>query len=366
MCWQLAKHLQIRGEDVAILTPQIQGAEMFDATETLHIKRFQLNDPSTPIGKVRQKLALIGTLKTVVAEWQPDVVLCTGWDPCAYIATIALTSRPRVPYFLIAHGMELLQLPRGFMARRMKALMRLKALSSAKRIIAVSNFTRDRVIDLGVPPERVSVVPNGVAISEAQQNGYEDGMESESRGIVTTVSRLVPRKGHDTVLHAMRGLLEHVPQATYRIVGAGPELPRLQALARQLHLDEHVEFYGQVSDSERDRLLTESNVFVLATRETPTDFEGLGIAVLEAMQKGKAVVVTRAGGVPEIVEDGITGLIVEPDDPRTLGRALLDLLQNPKLAVAMGTNAQAAVRSRYGWNTIAGRYLEEMKRSLAA
>jgi len=155
-----------------------------------------------------------------------------------------------------------------------------------------------------------------------------------------------------------------VPNTVYRIVGSGPELPRLQALAKQLQLNGQVEFYGQVSDSERERLLSESNVFVLATRETPTDFEGLGIAVLEAMQKGKAVVVTRAGGVPEIIEHGRTGLVVEPDDPVALGCAILELLLDPARASAMGSNAQTVVREQYSWDVIAARYLDELKKGL--
>jgi len=108
--------------------------------------------------------------------------------------------------------------------------------------------------------------------------------------------------------------------------------------------------------------LNECNVFVLATRATATDFEGLGIAVLEAMQKGKPVVVTRAGGVPEVVEHGGTGLVVEPDDPETLGCAIVELLQDPARAVAMGKKAQMVVGEKYGWDVIAGRYQDELKR----
>ena len=358
MSWQLSKHLLSRGEDIFVLTSQIPGAEMFDAGETLRVKRFQLNDPVTLFAKGRQKFALIETLRQAVEEWQADCVLCTGWDPCAYIASIALARS--IPYFLIAHGMELMQLPRGFVARRTKAWMRWKALSGAKKIIAVSNFTRERVIDLGVSRKRVSVVPNGVVVAETQRNGSG----SANGSIVTTVSRLVPRKGQDTVLRAMPRLLEQVPDAIYRIVGTGPELPRLRALAQQLQLNGHVEFCGQVSDSERERLLKECSVFVLATRATPTDFEGLGIAVLEAMQEGKPVVVTRAGGVPEVVEDGRTGLVVEPDDPAALGQAMLELLRDPARARAMGGNARMVVREKYGWDVIAGRYLDELKNGL--
>jgi phosphatidylinositol alpha-1,6-mannosyltransferase len=358
MSWQLSKQLQSMGEDIYILTPHISGAAEFDAGETLKIQRFPLSDPVTFMAKGKQKLALISTLRQSVIDARADVVLCTGWDPCGYIASIACVRSPRIPYFLIAHGMELMQLPRGFAARHTKAWMRRKALLGAERIIAVSSFTGDRVVELGVPKQRVSVVPNGVVLAEPQKT---TSAANGDRKVLMTVSRLVPRKGHDTVLRALPQVLEQLPDAIYRIVGTGPELPRLQALSRQLQLDQHVEFYGQVSDSERERLLSECNVFVLATRETPTDFEGLGIAVLEAMQKGKPVVVTRAGGVPEIVDHGRTGLVVEADDPETLARAMVDLLQDPVRASAMGRNAESVVRERFGWNMIAKQYLAEMK-----
>ncbi len=355
MTWQLSKALQSMSEDVTVLTPQASGAAEFDAGETLQIQRYSLSDPLTFTAKAKQKMSLVKTLKQSITDSNADAVLCTGWDPCAYIASIAC-AKSRTPYFLIAHGMELMQLPRNFAARQTKAWMRRRALSGAKRIIAVSSYTRDRVVTLGVPQQRVSVVPNGVVLAETKRNGTTNA----NGKVLMTVSRLVPRKGHDTVLRALPRVLQQVPDAVYRVVGTGPELGRLQALTKQLQLNDHVEFHGQVSDHDREQLLDGCNVFVLATRATPTDFEGLGIAVLEAMQIGKPVVVTRAGGVPEIVEHGRTGLVVEPDDPESLACAIIDLLGNPAKASAMGTNAESDVRARFGWQFIARRYLEEL------
>jgi phosphatidylinositol alpha-1,6-mannosyltransferase len=359
MTWQLSKHLQSMAEDVTVLTPEASGAATFDAGETLRIKRYPLSNPQTSLAKLGQKMSLVKTLKQAIIETQAEVVLCTGWDPCAYIASIAC-ARSRVPYFLIAHGMELLQLPRRLGARQTKTWMRRRALAGAKRIIAVSSFTRDRVVQLGVPKQRVSVVPNGVVLAERKR-----AVAANSNGqVLMTVSRLVPRKGHDTVIRALPRVLAQMPKAVYRIVGTGPELQRLQTLTSQLELNNHVQFYGQVSDDERERLLDECNVFVLATRETATDFEGLGIAVLEAMQIGKPVVVTRAGGVPEIVDHGTTGLVVEPDDPNSLADAIVALLSDPARASVMGNNAESAVRERFSWPVIASRYLAEVKASI--
>jgi phosphatidylinositol alpha-1,6-mannosyltransferase len=361
MAWQLCRHLQDKGVAVTVLAPQIEGANEFDAQSDLRIKRFPLVDPETTIAKWRQKLALVKTLSQAAKEFQADCILCTGWDPCAYVARLAIRDSLRIPFFLIAHGMELMQLPRGFAARRAKALMRRRALLGARRIFAVSNFTRERVIELGVPPERVSVVPNGVDIQTTKTNGHRNG----GARVLLTVSRLVPRKGHDTVLRAMPRVLERVPDALYRIVGTGPELERLQELSRELRLDQHVEFHGQVNDSEREDLLNDCDVFVLASRQTPTDFEGFGIAVLEAMQNGKPVVVTRAGGVPEVVEHARTGLVVEPDDSDAVAQAVISLFESRNLASDLGKNAEVVVREKYGWDNIASQYLTEMETALS-
>jgi phosphatidyl-myo-inositol dimannoside synthase len=352
MTWQLSRHLQNKGVPVTVLAPSAPGCEVFDSAQSFRIARYSLSDPRTILAKFAQKKRLVDTLRHTLRESAADSILCTGWDPCGYVTSVA-SAASSIPYFLIAHGMELMQLPATFPARAAKRRMRARTLSHARRIFAVSRFTKDRVVGLGVEPDRIRVIPNGVAI-----NGHAP--PARQRNIITTVARLVPRKGHEQVLRTMPALLKSIPDLVYKIVGTGPELQRLQSLANELGLDGHVQFYGQVSDDERERLLNECSVFVFPTRETATDFEGLGIAVLEAMAKGKPAVVTRSGGVPELVEHGHTGLIVEPDDPAALHRAIVDLLMDPEKAAFMGERARLVVNDRYDWNTIADRYLAEM------
>jgi len=362
MSWQLCRQFQAQGADVTVLAPDLAGAAEFDAGQNLRIKRFSLGESKTTFAKSKQKRNLIQILRHCIDDWRPDVILCTEWDPCGYLASLA--ARRRVPYFLIAHGMELMQIPRSFPARQSKVLLRRQTFKNARRIFAVSSFTRERVLALGVPGEKVSVIPNGVEVSNGSMSA--GNQRNGSKRILTTVSRLVPRKGHDAVLRAMPLILEQIPNVVYRIVGSGPERDRLQALTGALQLQSNVEFYGEVGDDERERLLGECDIFLLPTRETPTDFEGLGIAVLEAMQNGKPVIVTRAGGVPELVDEGRTGIVVEPDNHQALAQAILDLLKSPARAREMGANARSMVEERYRWDTIAGRYLAEIESSLSS
>src|SRR5260370_189115 len=159
MSWQLSKQFQAQGADVTVLAPHVAAAVGFDATQHLRTNRFSLGGSNKTFGKSKQKRNLIQILRHCIDDWRPDGILCTEWDPCGYLASLA--ARRRVPYFLIAHGMELMQLPRSFPARQSKGLLRRQTFKNARRIFAVSSFTRERVLALRVPQEKVTVMPNG-------------------------------------------------------------------------------------------------------------------------------------------------------------------------------------------------------------
>jgi phosphatidylinositol alpha-1,6-mannosyltransferase len=363
MMWQLAEHLVSKGVNVTVLAPELVGSTKFDSSQTLPIRRYDLGAAETGLEKGRQKINLIRTLRAIAQKSVPDAILCAGWDPCGYLASIAGVLWLRVPYYVMAYGMELMQLPSSFPARQGKFLLRALAFRRARRVFAISQFTQKHLIALGVPAQKISIIPPGIQAltGSALLNGLRNRTGSK---ILLTVARLVPRKGHDTVLNALPYILSQMPNVVYRIVGTGPESERLQDLSQTLGLGSHVEFCGTVSEDERERLLQECDLFVFPTRQLPTDFEGFGIAVLEAMQRGKPVVVTRAGAVPEMVQHGETGLIVEPDDPKALAAAILTLLQNPARALELGANARTVAYAKYRWDLIAERYLSEMTTAL--
>ena len=144
-------------------------------------------------------------------------------------------------------------------------------------------------------------------------------------------SRMYPRKHLQDLLHAAAVLRTGIPDVQIRIVGQGPEYPRLVRLHGELGLGESVILLGDVS---RERLAAEyvgADVFCL-----PSVQEGFGIVFLEAMAAGLAVVACRAAAVPEVVRDGETGVLAPPRDPEALARALGSLLQDPGRAQALG------------------------------
>lgn len=149
--------------------------------------------------------------------------------------------------------------------------------------------------------------------------------QATRRGVVT-VARLHPSKGHDTLIRSIALLRDRGVHTTLRIAGAGPQKDELEALVRELKLDETVTFLGSIGDAAVVQELQRAEVFALASHNEP-----LGVAYMEAMACGTPTIGTAAGGVGEIIRDGIDGLLVPPRDAGKLADAIEDVLCDPSL-----------------------------------
>jgi glycosyltransferase involved in cell wall biosynthesis len=177
---------------------------------------------------------------------------------------------------------------------------------------------------------------------------------------VINVARLVPEKAQHVLLRAARTVAEARPDVRFVFAGEGPLKESLQALTGELGLLSQVQFLDFRDDI--DRLLAASDVFVLSSV-----FEGMPVSLLEAMSAGCPSVATRVGGIPQVLRDGETGLLVPPDEPAALAEALLALLNNPERGMAMGDAArQTAVReydNRAWARKLENLYLNELRRA---
>jgi phosphatidylinositol alpha-1,6-mannosyltransferase len=168
---------------------------------------------------------------------------------------------------------------------------------------------------------------------------------------VLSAGRLVRRKGVDTLLRAFAALWRGEAGPALVVAGDGPDRGRLEALARGLRVP--VRFLGRVPDGELSGLYSAADLFVLAAREEPEgDVEGFGLVLLEAAACGTPAVACRSGGVPDAVDDGVSGLLVPPDDPAALAAALTRVLTDDALRrwLACGARARA---ERSGWDVAA-------------
>ena len=213
----------------------------------------------------------------------------------------------------------------------------------ATAILSVSKQDRERMISIEhLPPERVIHLPNGVSplveTPGADVRG-ELGI-SPSAPLVVSVSVLRAQKALDVLVRAIHVVHAALPEARLLIVGDGPEREALVALVHELGLDEVVIFAGYRSDV--GDVLAAADVVA-----SSSVFEGSPLALMESLGAGKPVVATRVGGVPEIVRDGIDGLLVPPGDPTALADALVRLLHDEELRARMGAAGLERQRAEF-------------------
>lgn len=213
----------------------------------------------------------------------------------------------------------------------------------ADALVAVSEEVRRRLIELvGIPPADIVLVRNG--IPAAAVDGHADpraelGIAPEAP-VIGMVAVLRPEKGVDVLIRAAAVLVADFPSLQVLVAGDGPERSRLEALVEDLGLGGSVRLLGFRDDA--PALVRSFDVAVLAS-----DFESSSLAVMEYMDAARAVVATRVGALPELIEDGTHGLLVEPRDPIALAGAVGELLRDRPRAAAMGWRAQERRRREY-------------------
>ncbi len=230
----------------------------------------------------------------------------------------------------------------------------------ASILVSVSGKTLEQAVNAGTRPERNSVIQNGIApmvVGPADQPEVREqmGTGDGSGQLLLSVGRLVYQKGHEYLIHAMPKVLEKYPDTKTVILGEGSLRPLLEKQIREMGLDGTVKLLGNRTDVAR--FLASADVFVL-----PSRWEGLPVALLEAMGAGLAVVATRVEGVDEVVEDNSQGLLVPPEDSQALAAALLELIGDPHLRKRMGEAARQRIESSYTLDLMCSRYLDLMLR----
>ncbi|KJS68820.1 MAG: hypothetical protein JL50_03985 [Peptococcaceae bacterium BICA1-7] len=221
------------------------------------------------------------------------------------------------------------------------------------RIIAVSEALRRELIDReGVRPERVVTVYNGIVPEVFCARPDREYLERVTgapagRKVVGTVARLAPQKGLKYLLGAASRLTARGEDLNFVLVGDGPLRGELEKEVRDLNLSGRVFFTGQRMDVHR--LMPCFDIFVL-----PSVSEGLPLTILEAMASGRPVISTRVGGIPEVIEDGVSGLLVNPGDAEGLARAIGFFAGDEEISRRMGGQARDRVIKNFSARKMAG------------
>jgi phosphatidyl-myo-inositol dimannoside synthase len=325
------RHFDLRR--MTLIAPQHADAERFDALQAYTAKRFR---PAVVRGA-----ASIPGVRGAWRVWQMyreaeklvkenrdkenrNLVLHCGHVNAAFAAR-RLKRRYGTPYLVWTHALEI-------MDEWLRASI-VPALLEADLVTTNSEFTSAFVASCGVPESRIVKIRRG-ADAEHFRPGLDcrelaRRLDVTGRPTLLTVARIVKAnryKGHDVVLRALAKVVRSVPNVAYVIVGEGDDLDYLDRLARECGVRENVVFAGRVSDEELPLLYNVCNAFIMCSREERTRrgilAEGFGLALLEASACGKPVIAGRSGGVPDAVQDGITGVLVNPVDGEEVAGAL--------------------------------------------
>lgn len=287
---------------------------------------------------------------------RPDLILTThvNFTPVARW----LKRRLGIPYVAVAHGVDVWGLRRRD---------RVRGLRQADQVWAVSRHTRERLLgELQLRPQQVKLLPNTFdadRFAPAQKPAYllKRHNLSESHRVILTVARLASQeryKGYDQVLRALPAIRRCVPAVRYMIAGTGPDRGRVEALVRQLGLEEAVILAGYVPDTELCDYYNLCDVFAM-----PSKGEGFGIVFLEALACGKPVLAGNQDGSVDALLDGELGVLVEPDNLSAIADNLIAMLtgRHPLAILREPDRLRARLTETYGY----ARFVERVAGHLA-
>ena len=290
------------------------------------------------LGLGRRRTTDLGSWRPLMALLRSGVDVLHGHKIGSNVWASVLGTLARTPT-IVAHEHTW-----SFSGQPMRKLLDRRLIGArADAFLTVSAADRRRMIEIErIDPGKVILVPNGIPDpppSGGSDLRHELGLAAAP--IVGTVCALRPQKALGVLIEASSELADRIPGIKVVIVGAGPERPRLEHLIAELGLEETVLLLGHRDDARE--LIRSFDVAVCSS-----DFEGTPLSVLEYMQAELPIVATRVGGIPDVIEDGVEGVLVDPGDPGALAGAIEGVLADPSLAAGLAAAARRRQVGEFG------------------
>jgi len=355
--FQLAKNFSESGHIVQVLSPQDYAADdeilEFNNSQPFSITRIVNGKSSLGKGLTRLKLLI-----DCINHFNPDVLLSSGlWT--IRLGALIKPLHQKMKWLVIGHGTEFGQ------KHGLNAWLTRSAANKADNLICVSEYTKNVVRNLGINKPPIDVVHNGAdnhqyfLLELEQISQIRRSFGVEDKFVLLTVGNVSPRKGQEVVIRALPAILRLAPHVVYWMAGMPTQQQELGTLARELGVENNIRFFGRTSNQTLRELYNACDLFVMTSRQQQDgDFEGYGIAVIEAALCGKAAVVSDNSGLAEAVVDGQTGLLVNQNDPQTTAHAILSLVNNPENLHKLSDQAQKSAYKNQTWDKVAASYLD--------
>ncbi|MFQ5508910.1 MAG: glycosyltransferase family 4 protein [Leptospirillia bacterium] len=340
--YELGRELAQQDHQVSVLTVQVPGAELPEETlEGMTVRRI------TAGPRLLMRHTLKKAVAAAVADFSPHVVHVHGIKPLT--ATRGLS----VPVIFTNHTSGFLKrVERGGAAvRRVGAMM-----AHLARVISPSRELQEATVAVGYPSEHSLYIPNGVDVTRFHP-GLDPGTLRSRWGVpdggavVMAARRMVPKNGMTYLARAAAGFLDEKTRLV--LVGEGEELNEVRRYLDEGGVRDRTMLAGRVANPDMTAYYAASDVVVLPSLKEATSITGL-----EAMACGRPLVGSNVGGIPELIVDGETGVLVPPADPDALAEGIGRVLKNRELRRRMGELARSRVVREFSWEVIAGRTVD--------
>lgn len=334
---------------VTVLTNAAIGWKEFDWTHGLTVVR-------VPLGLFSGQLRWLWTVCIMIVRGislllreKSDVIYC-GEIMTSGLAGYVLGSLFRVPYVVIVHAEDI-----GFLSKLdgEKKLGRL-VLIRASLLVAACEYVRKKYREMGAEDEKIMLLTPAVSEEFVEEVPGEDIARFKSdKGIagarvVLTAGRLIERKNQGGLIDAMAMVVRYVPEAVCVIIGDGPERPELERRAVEHGIRDRVRFEGDVCAEDLRRWYAACDAFVMVSKELPSgDREGVGIVLMEAAAQRKPVIGSTVGSAGIFIDDGRTGILVDPYKASELADAIVKILKDRDLARTLGEAAREKVMRQF-------------------
>jgi glycosyltransferase involved in cell wall biosynthesis len=265
-----------------------------------------------------------------------DIIHAHFANWAAYVAML-MSKYTGIPFTFTAHAIDIFDRPDVYLLREMAA--------KSSAIVTISYFNRNYLHKLtGADLGKIHVVRACVS-NKFRDFQWENGKEKNSKRILT-VARLVETKGIIYGILAVKKLIQSFPNIEYRIVGSGPLKAKLNSLVKSLNLENNVRLTGELEASLLVDEYRKAKLFILPCVRTPTgDMDGIPVSLMEAMYLGIPVISTNISGIPELIDNGKSGLLVEEKNVEQLAKAIEILLRNEDLASRIGREARKKIET---------------------
>lgn len=367
---RLSAGLADRGHEIHVLAPHVAGAARHEVMDGIQVHRFvyaPVRMESLCYGggilenlrRDRMRWSLVPpfmaaqfvAMLRLVRRHQIEAIHAHWLLPQGLLAAFG---RPVVhcPVLLSAHGGDVFAMRTGVRRRLLTVAARRADVCTANSNAMQRELARLTGVD-------ATVIPMGVDPSVFHPGDRGGDCQPHAGGPhILFVGRLVEQKGARHLIEAMSVVRSVVGGARLQIVGDGPERASLEALTAKLDLAGCVDFLGAVPNSDLPAYYRRADLFVAPSvmSRDGGDTEGLGVVLLEAAASGLAMVASRIGGIPDVVEHEKTGLLVEPGDPEAIASAVTRLLSSEPLRYTLAANARRVVMERFSWQGVVDRF----------